>query len=105
MVVILLGYAWGDWAFGLEQQYLINIFPGSRILEQKASQPNHTSHRKVQFYEFVQIFCVVTWAQSFLSSVVMEAVRGQKHDSERTLWHFNSTFGSSHSASSAYKKK
>ena len=55
MVVILLGYAWGDWAFGLEQRYLINIFPGSRILEQKASQPNHTSHRKVQFYEFVQI--------------------------------------------------
>ena len=35
----------------------------------------------------------------------MEAVRGQTPYKDRTLWHFNSTFDSSHSASSAYKKK
>jgi hypothetical protein len=29
----------------------------------------------------------------FLTSMVMETVRGQKHYTERTRWHFNSTFG------------
>ena len=34
--------------------YLINIFNGSQGLKQTASWPNHTSHRKVDFNEFVQ---------------------------------------------------
>ena len=30
----------------------------------------------------LQMSCVMTWAQSFLTLEVMEAVRGQKHPSE-----------------------
>ena len=45
-------------------------------------------------------FCVVTWAQLFLTSMVMEVVRGQKLYCECTLWHSKTIFGSSHSATS-----
>ena len=34
--------------------YLINKRHGSQILKLTASQPNHTSYRKVYFNEFVQ---------------------------------------------------
>ena len=45
-------------------------------------------------------FWIVTWAWIFLTSQGMEAVsvRGQKHYCEHTLWHYNSTFSSCHSA-------
>ena len=47
-----------------------------------------------------KILCVVTWAWLFLTSEVLEAVRGQKHHiSTHTL-----AFGSSLSASSAYQR-
>ena len=52
----------------------------------------------------LQMSFVITWAKSFLTSEVVEAVRGQKIISWRTLWHFNSTFSSSLSASSAYQR-
>jgi hypothetical protein len=34
-----------------------------------------------------KIICVVTWAWFFLTSKVMEPIRGQTHYSECTLWH------------------
>ena len=40
---------------------------------------------------------IVTLAWIFLTSMVMEAVRGQKDYSKRTILHSNSMFGSSHS--------
>ena len=39
--------------------------------------------------------CVVAWTLWFLTSMVVEAVRGQKHYGKLTLWHFHSMFGSS----------
>ena len=44
----------------------------------------------------LQMSCVITWAWAFLTSEVVEAVRGQKHHNSAH------TFGSSISASSAY---
>ena len=34
-----------------------------------------------------KIQSIVTWAQLFLTFEVMQAVRSQKYDSKRTLWH------------------
>ena len=45
----------------------------------------------------LQMSCVITWAWSFL-------IKAKNIISQHTLWHFNSTFGSSLSASSAYQR-
>ena len=41
----------------------------------------------------------------FLTSMVMEAVRGQKRYCERALWHSNSMFGSSHRSTSQIQEQ
>ena len=86
-------------------KYLINIFTGSQSWNrQHHGQAIHPSPtEKLISMNLFKILCVVAWL--ILTSVVMEAVRGQKCYSKRTLWHFNSTFRSSYSASSACQKK
>ena len=59
--------------------------------------------KKFTSMNLMQMSCVITYAYLFLTS--MEAVRGLTPYSDLTLWHCNSTFGSSHRASSAYQKK
>ena len=49
----------------------------------------------------LQMSCVITWAWSFLTPEVVEAVRGQKRHIS-ILWH--SMFCSSHSTSSDYQR-
>ena len=66
------------------------------FLEQTIWPWNHTSHKKISFMNLLPMSCVIT---------SIEAVRGQTPYSERTLWHFNSTFVPSHSAGFAYQKK
>ena len=65
--------------------------------KQHHSQTIHPTEKMISMKLF-KILCVGTWAWLFLTSMVMEAVSGQKRCSEHTLWHFNSTFGSSLSA-------
>ena len=62
---------------------------------------SHTSHRKVDFNEFVQnpLCCDMDMIIFGLHSY------GKKHYRELTLWHFSSTFRSSHSVRSAYQRK
>ena len=50
---------------------------------------------KIQFIKLLKL-------ENFKNQVQID-VRGQNHYSERTLWHFKSTFGSSQSVSSAYQ--
>ena len=99
-----LGIILSDRAFYF-QIYLINIFTASWSWNRQ--QHGQTIHSKGKFISMnlFKILCIVTWAGIFLTSMFMEAVRGQKRYRERTLWHFKSTFGSSHSDSSAYQKK
>ena len=49
----------------------------------------------------LQMSCMITWAWSFLTSKVVEAVKGQKH---HFSWHFDIKLGSSLSAGSAYQR-
>ena len=58
---------------------------------------------KFTWMNLFKILWVVKWAWLFLTS--MEAVRCQTAYSNCTLWHFNLTFSSSHSASTANQKK
>ena len=53
---------------------------------QHHGQTIHTTENLISMNLF-KILWVVTWALLFLTSIVMEAVRGQKRYSERTLWH------------------
>ena len=86
--------------------YILHIISSILLLVVRLGIDNITAKQYIpQKMNLFKIFCVVTWAQLFLTSMVMEAVRGQKPYSERTLWHFNWTFRSSHSASSVYQKK
>ena len=71
---------------------------------QYQSQTIHTTE-KFNSMNLFKILCVVTWAQSFLTSMLMEAATGQKRYRECTLWPFNSTFGPFHSGSSGYQKR
>ena len=50
--------------------------------------------------EFYHLICTFLDLKQLFLRMVMEAVRGQKLYCERTLWHSNSMFGSSHSATS-----
>ena len=85
--------------------HLINIFTGSLGWNrQHHSQTIHPTEKLISMNLCI-ILWVVTWAWLFLTPMVMEAVRGQKRYSERTLWYFNSIFDSSHSAISAYQKR
>ena len=63
-----------------------------------------TIHPTKKFNSMIllQMTCLITWAWLILTS--MEAVRCQAPYSDRTLWHLSSTFGWSHSASSAYQR-
>ena len=63
----------------------------------------HDTTKKFASMNLLQMCCMITKAYLFLTS--MEAVIGQKPYSDGTLWHFNSMFCPSHSASSAYQKK
>ena len=58
---------------------IIFIVHGSQTLEQTIWLWNHTSHTKVTAMNLLQMHFVITWAWSFLTSEVLEAVRGQKH--------------------------
>ena len=64
---------------------------------QHHSQTIHPAENFISINLFNK-FCVVIWECLYLTSMVMEAVRGQTHYSEHTLWHSNSMFGSSYSA-------
>ena len=74
------------------------------VLSYQASRPNHTSHRKFCFYEFVaNVLC------DHMGMIIFD-LRGcggcyspKNIISQRAPWHFNSIFGSSYSASSAYQ--
>ena len=74
-----------------------------RLLSYPASHPNHTSYRKFYFNEFV-----ANVLPDNMCKIIFE-FRGcggcQMPKKDRTLWHFNSTFSSSYSASFAYQKK
>ena len=74
------------------------------MVEQTQSQKNHTSYIKFNFNEFVASVLRDNMGMKILTSEVVEAVGGQKIISWRTLWHLNSMFGSSLSASSAYQR-
>ena len=52
------------------------------------NRQHHGQTEKFNSMNLFKILCVVTWAQLFLTSMVLEAVRGQKRYRERTLWHF-----------------
>ena len=67
---------------------------------QHHSQTIHPTEKLISMNLCI-ILWVVTWAWLFLTPMVMEAVRGQKRYSKRTLWHFISMFTSSHSTISA----
>ena len=82
---------------------LINKRHGNWTLEQTIWLWNPTSHTKFYFNEFV--------ANVFRDNMGMiisdlprlwQLLEAKNIISWCTLWHFNSTFGSSHSASSAY---
>ena len=75
------------------------------MLIKDASRPNHKSYRKFDTNEYVQNSLCCNMGMIILDLYGnMEAVRGQKRYSECTLWHLKPTFGSSHSASSAYQE-
>ena len=76
---------------------ILSIF--SLVVGVETDSMGQTMHSTEKFYSMnlFKILCVVTWTWYFLTFMVMEAVRGQKHYSEPTLWHFNSLFGSSNS--------
>jgi hypothetical protein len=61
--------------------------------------------QKFTSMNLLQMTFVITWAWSFLTSQVVEAVWGQKHHiSAHTLALWHSMFGLSQSASSAYQR-
>ena len=65
---------------------------------QHHGQTIHPTEKLILMNVF-KILCAVTWlAWLFLTSMVMEAVRGQKRYSECTLWHFNSMLVCRHSS-------
>ena len=68
--------------------FLINIFTGSWSWNSHGLQ--------IFFNEFVQNYVCWTFELLFLTSIVMDAVRGQKCYSKHTLWHSNSIFASTH---------
>ena len=58
--------------------YISSIFGKCSMLEHPIWLWNHTSHTKVNSMNLLQMPCVIT-SWSFLTSEVVEAVRGQKH--------------------------
>ena len=62
----------------ISHQYLTNVLTESY----PPSQPNQTSYRKLYFTEFVQNLLRFNIGTIFLTSVLMEAARGQKHPSD-----------------------
>ena len=75
-----------------------SIFDKCSILEQMIWLWNHASHTKVHFNE-----CVANVGHNHLGPPrLWRLLEAKNIISWRTLWHFNSTFGSSLSASSAY---
>ena len=60
--------------------------------------------QKFTSMNLLQMPCVITWAWSFLTSEVVETVRGQKHHISTHTLAFDSMFSASHSANSAYQR-
>ena len=58
---------------------ILLIIKECSMLEQTIWPSNHTSNTKVTSMNLLHMPCVITWAWSFLTSEVVEAVRGQKH--------------------------
>ena len=76
-------------------------------LYQTASWSNHTSGRKFYYNGMFKTLWIVTWAWLFLTSEVLEAVKGQKHYSKLTLWHLtqNQFISQNHNSNSTTKTK
>ena len=67
-------------------QYLTNVQSWNRLFGGETIHPT----QKFTWMNLLQMPCVITWAWKFLTSEVLEAVRGQKHHI------FKHTFGSVH---------
>ena len=84
---------------------LINKRHGSQMLEQTIWLWNYTSHTKVYFNEFVANALHDNMGMiTFWPLRLWRLLEAKNIISRRTLWHFNSMFGSSLSASSAYQR-
>ena len=81
------------------KQHLINKGQVRKELEWRGWRPNCTTYRKFDFNEFVANILRHFWPPR-----LWRLLEAKNIISRRTLWHFNSTFGSSHSASSAYQR-
>ena len=64
---------------------------------------NHTSHTKVSM-NLLQMSCMITWTWSFWPPRLWRLLLAKNIISWCILWHFNSVFSSSLSASSAYQR-
>ena len=63
--------------YSVSHQYLTNVQSCNRQIGRETIQPT----KKFTSMNLLQMPCVITWAWawSFLTSVFVEAVRGQKH--------------------------
>ena len=82
---------------------LINIWQ-MFMLEQTILLWNHTSHTKVYFNELVANVLHDNMDNHFWLLRLWRLIEAKNIISRCTLWHFNSTFGSSLNASSAYQR-
>ena len=70
----------------LSSLHLINILLVVESWNRQHHGQNIHPTEKLISVNLFKILCVVTWAWLFLTSMVMEAVRGQKRYRECTLW-------------------
>ena len=59
--------------------YLINIFTGSPCCNGQLYGKTIDATENLYLLKLFKILCAVTWKILFLASMVMKAVRGQKH--------------------------
>ena len=95
VVILSFRYIFEEFIWLITMHFISSIF--LLVVESWNTQHHGQNIHPTEKFNSINLFkilCVVTWSQLFLTSMFMEAVRGQNPYRDATLWHFNSTFGS-----------